>query len=328
MATIYVTEPYAVVRKTSQRIVIEKEREVLLEVPAFKVDRLLLLGNIQVTGEAISFLLENGIQTSFFSQYGRLKGKLSPLTGKNVFLRIAQFEAYNDENFGLSLAKDIVRGKIKNAVSFIHRFQRNHPEIDFKEDVKRLKNCLLILERKQSVGSVVGIEGVATAIYFKCFSRLLRKKLSFEKRVRRPPGDPVNALLSLGYVLLTNELFSLLDGIGFDPYIGFLHGINYGRPSLALDLAEEFRHFVVDRLTLRLINREVLKEEDFEERGGGYYLKDKPRKTYFEHYEKFLLHPFSYEEKSVNFRYIFFRQAQKFAASVQKREIYHPFRGE
>lgn len=328
MATVYVSEPYAVVRKTSRRVVVEREKEKLLEIPCFKIDRMLLFGNIQVTAEATAFLLENGIQTSFFSQYGRLKGKLSPLTGKNVFLRLAQFEVYGDEEGRLSLAKNIVEGKIKNSITFIHRFQRNHPEVDFTPEIKKLKNCLILLSRKKGVGGVIGIEGIASAIYFQCLAQMFRKDLHFEKRTRRPPKDPVNSLLSLGYTLLTNELFSLVDGMGFDPYVGYLHGINYGRPSLALDLTEEFRHFVVDRLTLRLINREVFTEADFEEKEEGFYLKDKSRKIYFEHYEKFLLHQFAYEGKRANFRWVFFRQAQKFASAIQKREAYHPFQGE
>lgn len=149
--------------------------------------------------------------------------------------------------------------------------------------------CLSHLEHKESVNSVMGVEGAAASIYFEAFGKMLRKELRFEKRQRRPPKDPVNALLSLGYTLIGNEMHSMVCAVGFDPYIGFFHGIDYGRPSLALDLIEPFRHAIIDRFTLYLVNNHILTEKDFEDKGEeGILLADDARKRYFAEYEKYM----------------------------------------
>jgi CRISPR-associated protein Cas1 len=210
----------------------------------------------------------------------------------------------------------------------LQRYQRNHPdEVDFTEPLKNLDSCLDELPNKTKVSTVVGLEGRASAIYFEAFGKMFRKDIQFTIRTRRPPQDPVNSLLSLGYTLITNEMFSLTSAIGFDPYIGFLHGVDYGRPSLALDLIEEFRHAIVDRLTLELINKEILTRDDFEEKEGGIYLKEEPRKKYFAQYEKRMLTSFQDEEtkEEINFRKMFLKQAQIFAKTIQERVSYKPF---
>jgi len=327
MSTIYIVEQGAVLKKESRRLVVEKEDRILLEIPDFKIERILLFGNIQITTQTMKFLLESGIETSFFSIHGKLMGRLAPIESKNIILRMAQYERYKDEEFKLWLAKILVEGKIKNAKALLLRYMRNHPEVDFSQAIEGLEGCLKELPNKTKVSSTVGVEGRASAIYFECFGKMFRKELQFTTRTRQPPLDPVNSLLSLGYTLVTNEMFSMVSGLGFDPYIGYLHEINYGRPSLALDLIEEFRHSIIDRLTLEIINKEVLKIEDFEEVEGGIYLKDEPRKKYFVHYESRMQKMFI-EEKSgekVNFRKLFQLQAQKFSHTLQEKVPYKPF---
>jgi len=323
--TLYLLEQGATLRKESKRFIVEKEEQILLEVPEFKIDRVLVFGNVQITTQAIAFLLANGIETGFFTITGRLKGKLSPLESKNVYLRLFQYKRYLDEEFKLKLAKTIVDGKIKNQIVLLQRYQRNHPETDFSADIKKLEECLHALPTKTRVSTVVGVEGFSSAVYFASFGKMFRKELGFETRNRRPPKNPVNALLGLGYTLVNNEILSMLSGMGFDPYIGYLHGIDYGRPSLALDLLEEFRNPIVDRFTLSLLNKEVLILDDFEEKEDGVYLKDNSRKTYFLHYEKYLQKPFIWEEKETTFRNLFQTQIQKIANTILKNEKYVPF---
>lgn len=328
MSTLYLLEQGTKLVKEQKKLVVEKDGNILLEIPEFKIDRVLLFGNVQITTQAMKFLLEQGIETSFFTIYGKLIGRLQPMESKNVYLRLAQYECSKDENFKLLIAKTIVEGKIKNTKVMLQRYARNHPdEVDFTDALKNLDSCLEELPNKTKVSTVVGIEGRASAIYFEAFGKMFRRELQFETRTRRPPLDPVNSLLSLGYTLITNEMFSIATAIGFDPYIGFLHGIEYGRPSLALDLIEEFRQAVVDRLTLELLNKEILKPEDFEQKEGGVYLKEDSRKKYFAQYEKRMLTCILDEEtrEETNFRKIFFKQAQKFAKIIQERGCYKPF---
>lgn len=327
MSTLYLLEQGAKLEKESKRLVVTKEDKILLEVPEFKIGRVLIFGNVQITTQAMKFLLEQGIETSFFTIYGRLIGRLLPPQSRNVLLRIAQFEKTKDQNFRLAFSKTIIEGKIKNAKVFLQRFSRNHPEVDFTKAEEDLNRCLEELPRKSQVSSVIGVEGRASAIYFEAFRKMFLKELKFETRIRRPPPDPVNSLLGLGYTLITNEMFSVLVSVGFDPYIGFLHGIEYGRPSLALDLIEEFRHSIIDRLTLELVNKQILTQDDFEEKEGGIYLKFDSKKKYFQQYERRMLTSFFDEEANceANYRRKFYLQAQRLAKTIEEGIIYKPF---
>ncbi len=246
MAILYLMEQGSTLRNESRKLLVEKDGKVLAKIPEFKIEKVLAFGNIQLTTPVIKFLLESGIETSFLNIHGKLIGRLSPIESKNIELRIIQFRRYHDENFRLQVAKNIVEGKIKNMKVVLQKYQRNHPEINFENPLSELDILLQELLRKEKVSSVFGLEGRASATYFSCFGKMFRKELQFESRTKHPPLDPVNALLSLGYTLLTNEMLSVIVSLGFEPYIGFLHGIEYGRPSLALDLTEEFRALIVD----------------------------------------------------------------------------------
>lgn len=326
MATLYLLEQGSKLCKESKRFIVEKDEKVLLEVPDFKINRILIFGNVNLTPQAISHILDTGIDVSFFTIYGRLRGKLCSVKSKNVYLKIAQFKRYYDEEFKVNFAKTIVEGKIKNSIALLDRYQRNHPEVDFQEYLKKLYHSIILLKNKTQLSAIRGIEGYSSALYFEVFSKMIRGKLKFSKRDRRPPKDPVNSLLSLGYSLITAEIFSLTSGFGLDPHIGFFHEIDYGRPSLALDLVEQFRLPVVDRFTLTLVNKEIITEDDFEEKEGGVYLKEDSRKEYFTQYEKYITRSFTYNEQEVNFRKLFQIQTQKMVYVILKKEPYEYFR--
>lgn len=328
MATLYLTEQGSSLKKTYKRLLVEKDGEKLLEVPEFKVDRVLVFGNVQITTQAMAFLLDNGIETSLLSTYGKFRGRLAPVESKNVLLRVAQYERYLDEEFKLEFSKTIIKGKIVNAKRLIQRYSRNHPEVDFSTALRDLDKLITGLKRKAKVSTVMGVEGRATAIYFETYGQMFPGELGFKSRTRRPATDPVNSLLSFGYVLITNEIFSVLSALGFDPYIGYLHGINYGRPSLALDLAEEFRHPIVDMLTLDLINRRILTDKDFESiPPKGVFLRDDSKKKFFKQYEYKILHYFKHPGTGakVSFRDLFKNQAHKLQKTIMDKAPYEPF---
>ena len=175
----------------------------------------------------------------------------------------------------------------------------------------------------------MGIEGSAARDYFAAFGKMILGGFEFKGRVKRPPTDPVNAMLSLSYTMIFNEISSLLDGLGFDPYLGYFHSVDYGRPSLAADLIEEFRAPAADRLTLYLVNQKIFKHEDFHEnpKGGGIYFRRDALKRYFVEYEQMLnrefLHPVTQERTTM--RKCFRLQAEKMAAVIQKGGSYIPF---
>ncbi len=332
MATLYLTEQGSILRKTGDRIIVEKDDTVLLDVPCHKVDSVLIFGAVQVTIQALSELLEHEIELALFTRHGRLKGQLTPIKSKNIVLRMAQFERVRDPAFVLTTARAVVRAKVENGITVLRRFAYNHPERKSGLDsaVVEMERELGEVDRAADLPALNGIEGMAARAYFNGFGQLILTGLPFPGRKRRPAPDPINALLSFGYTLIANELHSLLDGIGFDPYLGFFHQVDYGRPSLALDLMEEFRHPLVDRLTITLVNKGILKEEDFapDPASGSMHLKPDAMKVYFQHFERWLKDERapSAEGQKVGFRRCFQLQAQRMAETLRGGKPYEPFR--
>lgn len=328
MSTLYLIEQGSRLRKASRRLVVEKDGQTLLEVPAHEVERVLLFGAVQISTQAISFLLDSGIEASFLTMSGRLRGKLTPVQSKNVFLRLAQYERSRDEDFKLSIARSILEAKMKNQRTLILRYRRNHPEADFTAELGTISEAMDSLPHKKTVPSLMGMEGASTGAYFRCYSRMLSPDFPFAKRTRHPPLDPVNALLSLGYVMVTNEIAALTESIGFDPFIGFLHGLRYGRQSLALDLVEEFRHPVVDGLVLALLNRKSINETDFhQEADGAFFLNKEAFGRFLELYEERLEKEFldKEEDSPTGYRRLFRSQVESMAKAVLNKIEYKPF---
>jgi len=334
MPPLYLVEQGSVLRKEGQRFLVTKDGQTLLTVPAFKVDSVLIFGNVQLTTQAIAFLLGNGIDTSFLSLNGRLKGKLLPLESKNVLLRVKQFERARSESFKLKLARRIVGAKLKNARALLVRHARNHPEVDLRGEIDELNAFARRAEREGGIEQVRGLEGQGSAVYFRAFAKMLRSELKFERRSRRPPKDPINGLLSLGYALLTHELMGLVSAHGFDPFVGFYHELRYGRAGLALDLVEEFRHPLVDSLVLSLVNKRVISVEDFSrDEEGAVRLKPEALKRYLLHYEGRMqrqVHvrsPTASEElpSRPTWRDLFRLQVRRMAQAVREGSAYVPW---
>lgn len=330
MATLYLTEQGATLSKDHNRLVVELANIVVSEIHEFKVDRVVIFGHVQLTTQVIAFLLNKGIDTAFLTMQGKLKGRLTPIATKNVPLRVRQYEYARNAMFPLLIAKQMIIGKLANCGAVLARFQRNHPECDFTVPISTLVALRSDIIRKQTIDSLRGVEGHAAAIYFQHFSKMLRSDLEFNKRTRQPPTDPINAMLSFGYTLLYNEAISALVMLGFDPYIGFYHRINYGRCSLALDLMEEFRHLIIDRLVISLTNNKVLTASDFTTQpDGAVYLDGEPRKRFLKEYEKFMASEFNYRRttEKMTFRRALHEQAQQLQRTLLKGELYQPFEG-
>jgi CRISPR-associated protein Cas1 len=301
MSTLYLTEQGSKLRKTSQRLVVEKGGTTLLEVPAFDIDRVLIFGAVQLSTQAISFLLNSGIDVSFLSVHGRLKGKLTPVQSKNVFLRLAQYDRYKDDEFKVTIAKNIVVAKQKNLRTLILRYQRNHPEIDFVSELDTITNALVSIQNKSTISSIMGLEGASTGAYYRCFAKMLSHNFAFVKRTKHPPT-------------------------GFDPFIGFLHGLRYGRQSLPLDLVEEFRYPVIDGLVLTLINNRSIKEADFHKESNGAVLLNKDSfRRFLSHYEERMEKPFKVQDSYTSYRKLFRMQVEHLEHAVINRGLYQPF---
>ena len=330
MTTLYITEQGATLRKEANRLVVERDDVKLAEVHDFKVERVVIFGNIQITTQAMALLLDRGIDTAIVSQRGRLKGRLAPLASKNITLRLRQFERLSDKRFGLDLARATVSGKVANCLEILTKHQRNHPECDFTAHVAEMAAMRERAQLAGTVDSLRGIEGQAAAIYFHGFGQMLRRGFKFEARSRRPPRNPVNALLGFGYTLLYNEAIAALVSLGFDPYVGFYHKIHYGRCSLALDLMEDFRPVVVDRLALNLINLEAIKPADFEtQQDGAVLLNQEGRKRFLKEYERLITAEFSHRKtgEKTTLRRALYGQASVMQRAVFDGIPYETFRG-
>jgi CRISPR-associated protein Cas1 len=299
MATMYVTVQGARIEKEYRRFLVTKEDEVLVAVPAARLSHVVLVGRVGVTTPALLALLREGVGLSLVSRVGQLRGRLLPPTGKNIPLRHKQYERAQDAAFCLAVSQAVVAGKLRNCRALARRWARTRPEIR-EELIERIDAAVNRATTALDLATLRGIEGSGTRAYFDVWRKALdphpESRMGFDKRTRRPPRDPINALLSLGYTLLTNDLMAACEIVGLDPYDGFFHADKYGRPALALDLVEEFRPVIVDSVILNTINRRMLTGDDFEPSPrGGVRLKQPALRTFFQQYSARLntqvLHP-------------------------------------
>jgi CRISP-associated protein Cas1 len=289
MGTVYITQDDAFIGKTDERLQVKAEKKTLLDIPMIKIDGVVVLGRATISPAAMIELLERKIPLSFLTGTGRYLGRLEPPMTKNIFVRRAQWEASGESAQAVHVVRGFVRGKLKNYRHSLLRAQRENSGLDLQVAIARLENAIAPINSTEKIDSLRGLEGAGSAAYFGSFGKLIRVEgFSFETRRRRPPTDPVNALLSFGYSLLTNDIQSAVNITGFDPYLGYLHTERYGRPSLALDLMEEFRPLVVDAMVLAVINRRLLKPEDFtsEPLSLAVSLSDEGRRTFLRAYEQ------------------------------------------
>ena len=264
MSTVYVTQDDSFIGKVDERLKVKFEKKTILDVPLIKIKGLVIMGRASISPAAISELLQNKISLSFLTTYGKYIACLEPEMGKNIYLRNAQWKVVGESPQAIHLTKAFVRGKLKNYRCSLLKSQRMYSEIDLTSNLNQLQTTIKSLEKATNIDSIRGYEGAGSAAYFRCFNKLIRnEKFSFEIRNRRPPLDPVNSLLSLGYSLLRHDIQSAINIVGFDPYLGYLHTQRYGRPSLALDLMEEFRPLIVDSVVFKIINNRILTPQDF-----------------------------------------------------------------
>jgi CRISPR-associated protein Cas1 len=231
----------------------------------------------------------------------------------------------------MKISRAIVSQKIRSMLKVLRDYRRNHPDAFPADEFDSMKAIEKKVASSASFSELLGYEGSASAIYFKLFGKMLKPPWKFSGRNRRPPKDPVNAVLSFGYVVVGSEIQSLLDGIGFDPYLGYYHASKYGRPSLALDLLEEFRHSFVDRFALNLFNQHIFAKEDFyTPPKGGIHLNTEGKAKFFTHYEKIMgSYPGAAARKTNKrgMRARFQKQVYNLSGALQKNAVYKPWTG-
>lgn len=329
MATLYVTEQGAQVEKEYQRLLVTRDDEVLFQVPLSRVSEVVLVGQVGVTTPAMLALLEAGVGLTLVSRSGALRGRLVPPTPRHIPLRHRQYERARDEAFCLGVARAIVGGKLRNARTLVRRWCRKFPAIGAAA-AGIITQAIRGAEAATDLDALRGLEGVGTRAYFRAFRQVLRREWEFPRRARRPPTDPINALLSLGYTLLGQNMMTALEVVGLDPYDGFFHADKYGRPALALDLMEEFRGVVVDSLVRMVINKRMLQADDFQiGPEGEVILTRSGLRVFLTQYsarlETEVIHPLF--GRRLTYQKCFEVQARLLRAVIEgKRETYLPFR--
>lgn len=289
MGTVYITADDAFVGKTDERLLVKANKDKLLDVPLIKVEGIVVLGRATVSPAVVNELLERHIPLSFLTETGRYLGRLEPEMTKNIFVRKAQWQAAGETEKAVHLVRGFVRGKLKNYRMMLLRQGRKYSELDIDKGVSRIENAIAPIDQTNKIDSLRGLEGAGSAGYFSAFNQMIRSEgFSFNGRNRRPPIDPVNALLSFGYSLLRHDIQSAVNVVGFDPYLGYLHCQHYGRPGLALDLMEEFRPLVVDAVVLSAINLRKLAPADFttEPLSNAVLLSKEGRREFLKLYEE------------------------------------------
>lgn len=323
MAVIYIKEQGAVVQKKGGRIAVSKNAQPLMEFTVSNINGIALMGNVQVTAQALHFLMQQGIDISHYTYGGQYLGQTAAESSKNIFLRLSQYELYNNETRRLEMAAAIVANKISNQLCVISRHRwEEYPE--WKKDAEQIRKLQEKISTAETTNELLGIEGLCSNIYFRTFGRMFCCDFEFHGRNRRPPRDPINVIISLGYTFLTKEICSALEAESFEPYLGFLHGIRYGRKSLALDIVEEFRQPVIDRMALKMFNKRMLSKYDFENGEDRVILNTDGFRKFCAEYEKWMTGKGSGEDGS-GFRRIIRRQVGSLKQCIQKGTLYVPF---
>jgi CRISP-associated protein Cas1 len=270
MERSYILEQGVLLRKSGNHLVVTRDGKTVAEIPLEGLDQLILVGRSSLTGAVLDVLIRNRIETVLLSPHGQFRARLMVDEHKHVQRRQGQYVRLSDPSFCLKTTQAIVRGKLRNGARFLAQRGSRHNLDEVHRVASQIKGLAAMVEHQREVDVIRGVEGRASHLYFQAFPMLIRAPgFEFDGRNRRPPLDPVNALLSFVYTLLTNEVLTAIKVVGLDPYLGSLHTVDYGRPSLACDLVEEWRSFLGDRLVLTLINRRVISPGDFVYRPTG-----------------------------------------------------------
>ncbi len=317
---LVVQTPGAQIGQRGDQLIVSLKGEDVRKIPGQQVRSIYCYGAVQMTAQAVETCLELGIDVSYFSPAGRFLGLLRGLPTSGVDARRGQYRLFELPGVRLQLAREVIRAKIHNQRVMLMR------NGDVPDRVAQLMAGFRdATESARDLTALMGIEGSAAALYFEQFESMLKQrddwKFDWRGRNRRPPRDPVNALLSLGYSMLAKELTGVCHSVGLDPFLGFMHQPRYGRPALALDLMEEFRPLVADSVAISLINRGEVGPEDFMRNANGTFLTDKGRKPFWEAWFRRLDTEVSHPEFS-------YKMAYRRMLEVQGRQLWRFVRGE
>jgi len=264
MGTVYIISDHGKLFKQNDALVFSSAEGDIRKLFLHRTDRLIIAGNVEITGSALRMLMHYKINVVFLSTNGHFNGKLQFEVGKNVFLRKRQYDSLNDESFSISVAKAVATGKLSNQITYMLRINRKEPLLNVNQTIAQAQHNLEKLQSAGNIASIRGYEGNGSKLYFSVFRLNISPGWAeFKGRSMNPPKDNVNSVLSFLYTLLMYRVDSFVEMEGLDPYVGYLHTLGFGKRSLTFDLMEEFRAPICDTLACSLFNLGILNLKDF-----------------------------------------------------------------
>ncbi|MGH8002262.1 MAG: CRISPR-associated endonuclease Cas1 [Brasilonema sp.] len=330
MAAIYLIEQGTNIYKDYQRFIIYVSEKPKLEVPIREVQQILVFGNIQLSTPVIQVCLQEQIPVVFLSQSGQYHGHLWSEESTNLDNQLIQIERRNDDYFQFQVSKAIVFGKLMNSKQLLLRFNRKRKVTEVEKAIFGISKDIDSLDLVDNLDTLRGYEGIAAARYFPAFGQLItNSKFEFSLRNRQPPTDPINSLLSFGYTLLFNNVLSFLVAEGLSPYLGNFHYGEKQKPYLAFDLMEEMRSVVVDSFVLKIINKSLLKPQDFDivPSTGGVYLNQSARRVFLKQFETRMNEEVSHPDlqSQITYRHAIQLQVRRYKRCLLSGVPYEPF---
>lgn len=289
--TLYITTPEAYLSKDGLNVVVSVDKEERFRIPIMNVESIVTFGYMGASPGLMKLCMDNNVSLSFMTPQGRFICRLQGATKGNVLLRKKQYALSDDENVALHLAKLLITGKVFNTRNILQRYIRdNGTNEEVEQAIKQLDWQKKRIQQAGDMDILRGEEGHAANAYFDVFNHLIlhqKDDFPFNGRNRRPPKDEVNAMLSFVYTLIANDMAAALESVGLDPYVGFMHTLRPGRASLALDMMEELRAYLGDRLVLSMINRKQITKKDFiRQSDDSFVMTDDCRKNLLTTWQK------------------------------------------
>lgn len=284
MSFLFVDDHGATIKIDGNSLVVQKKDDTVRKIPIETIDEIYIFNSVQITSQCMIRCVQNGIPICYFSHKGEYFGRMQSTGHINVERQRRQAKLANTE-FSLTLAKNIISGKIHNQQVILRRYARNRDKdiadvnITLNQSINKIKNCT-------SISEIMGYEGNAAKAYFEGISRIIDDDFKFKGRSRRPPKDEFNSMISLGYSILMNEIYSHMENKGLNPYFGFIHSDKEKHPTLVSDIIEEWRAIIVDSLVLSMISKHEIIKENFIREGDAVYIDKTGLKTFLDRYNK------------------------------------------
>lgn len=306
-----------------------RAKDILKTLPKELIESVSIFGNIQLSTPFIRHCLTRNIPISYFSTTGEYFGRTASTSGQNILRLKKQIELFDQGDFRYGLAYRILEAKINNQLIVLRRYKKYDLSIESEiGNIERLKNSM---KKSSTLEEMMGYEGIVSRLYFQATSRLLPSEFKFEGRSKRPPRDPFNSMISLGYTLLLHEMIGQIEAVGLSPYGGFIHGHRRSHPSLASDLIEEYRAVLIDSMVVSMVLNHETKIEDFTVTDAGVFLSDAFLKKFLAKLQQKLMtrHRYlQYIQEPLSYRKTIYHQCRNLAKAVEEQDfnMYEPIR--